>query len=91
MVMTRSRIAAAAAAAIALASLGTGIALAASSAGPAPQLNNPDVYACVNQAGQIDYLEFRLPIPHLCWFASESLWRWSVNPVPAPTVTATSG
>lgn len=66
-------------------------AVALTSQGSAPQINNPDVYACVNSAGQIDYMEFRLPIPHPCWRADENLWRWSVNPTPAPTVTSTSG
>ncbi len=78
-------------AAIALVGSGVGLALAASSGGPAAQINNPDVYACVNPSGGIDYIEFRLPIPHPCWFSNESLWRWSVNPTPAPTVTATAG
>jgi hypothetical protein len=66
-------------------------AVALTSQGSAPQVNSPDVYACVNNAGAIDYLEFRLPIPHPCWRADESLWRWSVNPTPSPTVTATNG
>lgn len=71
--------------------LGGGVAYAAVASSPAPQVNSPDVYACVNTGGGVDYLEFRLPIPHPCWFPSETLWRWSVNPTPAPTVTSTSG
>lgn len=83
-----------AAGALALAMLGGGLAYAATgSSSPAQQLNDPDVYACVNQAGGIDYLEYRLPIPHACWFASETLWRLDPGGqvTPGPTVTATSG
>ncbi len=68
-------------------SIGAAVALSSN----AVQVNSPDVYACVNQSGGVDYLEFRLPVPHPCWFANEQLWRWSVNPTPAPTVTSTSG
>lgn len=71
------------------ASAATAAALAAT--GGAQQVTGPDVYACVNPAGGIDYLEFRLPIPHPCWHVGEQLWRWSVNPVPGPTITATAG
>jgi hypothetical protein len=77
--------------AAALAGAGGGAALAAVTSSPAAQVTDPDVYACVNPAGGIDYLEFRLPLPHRCWFANEQLWRWSVNPVPGPTVTAPAG
>lgn len=86
----RTKAVAVAAAAVAVIGGGTAYAAVASS-GPAPQVLSPDVYACVNQSGGIDYMEYRLPIPHPCWFANESLWRWSVNPTPAPTVTATAG
>ena len=52
-----------------LAGAGGGAALAAVTTSPAAQVTDPDVYACVNPAGGIDYLEFRLPLPHRCWFA----------------------
>jgi hypothetical protein len=77
--------------ALAIAAAGGGLALAATSGSPAAQLNGSDVYACVSASGQVDYLEFRLPIPHPCWQSGETLWRWSVNPTPGPTVTASSG
>jgi hypothetical protein len=49
------------------------------------------VFACVNPAGGIDYLEFRQPLPHQCWFAGEALWYWDAVPlaVASPTPTAT--
>lgn len=90
----RRRAALVAAAGLGLAVLGGGLAYAATSQGsPAQQLNDPDVYACVNQAGGIDYLEYRLPIPHACWFTNETLWRLDPGGqvTPGPTVTATSG
>jgi hypothetical protein len=45
------------------------------------------VFACVNPAGGIDYLEFRQPLPHQCWFAGESLWYWDAVPLAVPTPT----
>ncbi len=89
--MIRRKAAAVAATVLAALAAAAGVAWAAIPDGPSPQVNSPDVYACVNASGGIDYLEFRLPIPHPCWFANESLWRWSVNPTPAPTVTTTAG
>jgi hypothetical protein len=47
------------------------------------------VFACVNSAGGIDYLEFRPPLPHQCWFAGESLWYWDAVPLASATPTAT--
>ena len=51
------------------------------------------VFACVNPAGGIDYLEFRSPLPHQCWFAGEALWYWDAVPLaqpgPTPTVSPT--
>lgn len=90
--MKITRIAAAAATASVLA-LGGGLAYAATGGPPAQQLNDPDVYACVNPAGGIDYLEFHLPLPHPCWFSNETLWRLDPGGAltPGPTVTATSG
>ncbi len=71
--------------------LGGTAALAAVTSSPAAQVTDPDVYACVNAAGGVDYVEFRLPLPHPCWYAGEQLWRWSVNPTPGPAITAASG
>jgi hypothetical protein len=47
----------------------------ASTASPAPQSTGTYVFACVSKSGKIDYLEFRLPLPHQCWFSGESLWH----------------
>ena len=35
-----------------------------STASPAAQATGTYVFACVNKSGKIDYLEFRLPLPH---------------------------
>ena len=77
-----------------------GIALGAtiaSAAGSSPAAKVPAlqsgkyVFACVNPAGGIDYLEFRQPLPHQCWFSGESLWYWDAVPLetatPAPSFT----
>lgn len=45
------------------------------------------VFACVKN-GKIDYLEYRAPLPHQCWFSGETLWHWAV--VPAPTASASA-
>ena len=62
-------------------------------AGPAPQASGEYVFACVNKSGKIDYLEFRAPLPHQCWFAGETLWHFAalpaVEPSPSPTPTPT--
>jgi hypothetical protein len=64
-------------------------------AGPAPQASGEYVFACVNKSGKIDYLEFRAPLPHQCWFAGETLWHFAAlpaaepSPSPTPTPTAT--
>ena len=66
-------------------------------AGPAPQASGEYVFACVNKSGKIDYLEFRAPLPHQCWFAGETLWHFAAlpaaeptpSPTPTPTPTAT--
>jgi hypothetical protein len=62
-------------------------------AGPAPQASGEYVFACVNKSGKIDYLEFRAPLPHQCWFAGEALWHFAalpaVEPSPSPTPTPT--
>ena len=63
-------------------------------AGPAPQASGEYVFACVNKSGKIDYLEFRAPLPHQCWFAGETLWHFAalpaVEPSPSPTPHAHS-
>ena len=66
-------------------------------ASPAPQASGEYVFACVNKSGKIDYLEFRAPLPHQCWFAGETLWHFaalpavvpSPSPTPTPTLTPT--
>jgi hypothetical protein len=84
----------------------TGVALGATIATAASGSKNPPrparqsttsryVFACVNPEGGIDYLEFRAPLPHQCWFAGESLWYWDAVPLagaattPSPTPTPT--
>ena len=62
-----------------------------STATPAVQATGTYVFACVNKSGKIDYLEFRLPLPHQCWFSGESLWHLAalpaVDPSPAPSAS----
>jgi hypothetical protein len=60
-------------------------------AGPAAQASAEYVFACVNKSGKIDYLEFRAPLPHQCWFAGETLWHFAALPavIPSPTPTPT--
>ena len=74
--------------------LGATIASAANSSSTKPpalqSTGSRYVFACVNPGGGIDYLEFRAPLPHQCWFAGESLWYWDAVPLaagPAPTPT----
>jgi hypothetical protein len=62
---------------------------AATSSSPATQPAGNYVFACVNKSGKIDYLEFRKPLPHQCWFSGETLWYWDAVPVATPTATAT--
>lgn len=65
-----------------------GAAYAAASSGTAVQ--PPEgVYACVNATGQINYLEFREPIPHACEYG-DNLWQLNVGNDVVPTVTVTS-
>ena len=61
-------------------------------AGPAAQASAEYVFACVNKSGKIDYLEFRAPLPHQCWFAGETLWHFAALPavIPSPTPTPTT-
>jgi hypothetical protein len=63
---------------------------ASSSSTPAPAVQSGKyVFACVNPNGGIDYLEFRKPLPHQCWFRGESLWYWDAVPLAEPSPTAT--
>ena len=68
-------------------------AASSATASPAPQASGEYVFACVNKSGKIDYLEFRAPLPHQCWFAGETLWHFAalpaVEPSPSPTPTST--
>jgi hypothetical protein len=72
-------------------------AASSATASPAPQSSGEYVFACVNKSGKIDYLEFRAPLPHQCWFAGETLWHFaalpavepSLSPSPTPTPTLT--
>lgn len=63
-----------------------------STASPAAQATGTYVFACVNKSGKIDYLEFRPPLPHQCWFSGESLWHLAavpaVDPTPSPSASA---
>jgi hypothetical protein len=72
-------------------STNAGYSSAASSAtaSPAPQSSGEYVFACVNKSGKIDYLEFRSPLPHQCWFAGETLWHFAALPAVEPTATPT--
>ena len=85
--------------------LGATIASAANSSSTKPpalqSTSSRYVFACVNPGGGIDYLEFRAPLPHQCWFSGEALWYWDAvplaqpgptptfSPTPTPTATAT--
>src|SRR5271165_5485241 len=51
---------------------------------PAVQSTGSYVFACVNKSGKIDYLEFRRPLPHQCWFSGETLWHWAAAPAVDP-------
>lgn len=72
-------------------STNAGYSSAASSAtaSPAPQSSGEYVFACVNKSGKIDYLEFRPPLPHQCWFSGETLWHFAALPAVEPTATPT--
>ena len=56
-------------------------------ASPAAQRSGEYVFACVNKTGKIDYLEFRLPLPHQCWFSGESLWHFAALPAVVPSAS----
>ncbi len=72
--------------------IGAGVAVVASAAAasspPTAQPAGQYVFACVNQDGKIDYLEFRDPLPHQCWHSGETLWHWAVDPGPTATPSA---
>ena len=72
-------------------STNAGYSSAASSAtaSPAVQASGEYVFACVNKSGKIDYLEFRSPLPHQCWFSGETLWHFAALPAVEPTATPT--
>jgi len=56
---------------------------------PGSQPTGNVAYACVNGSGKIDYLEFRLPLPHNCWFKGETRWAFSIVPTPVVTPPST--
>ena len=70
-------------------------AVVASSAGASPPPNAQPagqyVFACVNQNGKLDYLEFRTPLPHQCFHSGEMLWHLAASPGPtaSPSASAT--
>jgi hypothetical protein len=72
-------------AALGIAGIGVGATMASAASGgsnsPAVQPGGNYVFACVNHSGKIDYLEFRKPLPHQCWFPGETMWYWAVQPV----------
>jgi hypothetical protein len=73
--------------------IGVGAAVASSAGASSPPNAQPDgqyVFACVNQDGKIDYLEFRNPLPHQCWHSGEILWHWAVDPGPTASPSASS-
>lgn len=74
--------------AVAVGGIGVGAAVAsAAGKGPPPAAEPAGLYvfACVNPKGQIDYLEFRKPLPHQCSRSGESLWHWAISPVTTPS------
>jgi hypothetical protein len=75
--------------AVALTVAATVASAAGTSPSPAAQPAGNYVFACVNRSGKIDYLEFRKPLPHQCWFSGETLWYWDAVPVATPTATTT--
>ena len=64
-------------------------AASSATASPAPQSSGEYVFACVNKNGKIDYLEFRAPLPHQCWFAGETLWHFAALPAVEPSLSPT--
>jgi hypothetical protein len=89
MIVTNKAKASLVAAALFAGGLGAGAAVASAAvAGPSSPAAQPAaqyVFACVNKHGQLDYLEFRKPLPHQCWYSGEALWHWAV--VPGPTAS----
>jgi hypothetical protein len=71
------------------ANAGYSSAASSATAGPAVQASGEYAFACVNKNGKIDYLEFRAPLPHQCWFAGETLWHFAALPAVIPTPTPT--
>ena len=86
--MSRRIAALAAVAGTAVAVIGGGAAYAAVSAGepPVPVVSNDaaansSVFGCYN-GGKFSYAEWRLPLPHTCWYAGDVLVQ-----LPAQTLT----
>jgi hypothetical protein len=87
--------------AAALAVIGAGAAYAATATGepPAPvvsndQANNSSLFACYN-GGKFSYAEWRLPLPHTCWYPGDVLVQLPAAKmtflVDVPGSTATPG
>ena len=73
--------------------IGVGAAMASSAGASPPSNAQPSVqyvFACVNQSGKIDYLEFRTPLPHQCLHSGESLWHWAGSPGPTASSSASA-
>ena len=85
-------------AALVVGGIGAGAAVASaaltSGSSPAAQPTGQYVFACVNKQGKIDYLEYRTPLPHQCWYSGEALWHWAVEPttslLPVPVTLSVS-
>ncbi|MGH3256633.1 MAG: hypothetical protein ACRDOU_14780 [Streptosporangiaceae bacterium] len=78
--------------------IGAGVAVASVAGASPPPNAQPSaqyVFACVNQGGKVDYLEYRTPLPHQCWHSGETLWHWAAatgptaSPSASPTATPT--
>ena len=71
--------------------IGVGAAVASTAGASPPPNAQPSaqyVFACVNQDGKIDYLEFRTPLPHQCFHSGEILWHWAASPGPTASPSA---
>jgi hypothetical protein len=95
-VLSRVKIVAGAAV-VAVAGIGAGAVVASAvGRGPAPaaEPGGQYVFACVNKNGQIDYLEFRKPLPHQCSRSDETLWHWAISPMgsvsPSPSASGSA-
>lgn len=73
--------------------IGVAAAVAGSAGASTPANTQPSgqyVFACVNQNGKIDYLEFRTPLPHQCLRSGETLWHWAGSPEATASTTTSS-